>query len=614
MAPCSACAAASTTAAPDGPPGGPCRGVQWHPAARWTDRPGLPPVAARLALVSTTATTSEAPRPLVLLDGHSLAYRAFFALPSDLATTTGQLTNAVYGFTLMLVKLFGELAPERIAVCFDAGMPAFRSELYQDYKANRQTTPDEFRSQMPLIREVLAALHIPVVEVPGNEADDVIATLVEQAKAEGMPVVVVTGDRDLLQLIDDQASVQVMMTSRGVTDTRTYDAAGVEQRYGVPPERYADLAALRGDTSDNVPGVPGVGDKTAAKLVKAYGSAEEVVAHADEQRGKLRENLGAHGAEVLRNKQLVTLHRDIPLPVSASELRMGPWDRSEIHRLFDTLEFQGLRSRLFETTAAQPAAADAGFEVEARRLGPGELAGWLAAVPADGQLALACRMTTGPGRAELLGLALWAEGTEAAWLDLDGAGPDDLDALAALLADPERPKLVHDAKQLYLAVGHGGGSSTGSRSTPRSPPTWPSPASRPTTCPTSPCATSARSYALRGRRPPAPLPARAPSSPSTPRRPTSSGRSGACAPRPLASWPRPSPTRWPSWASSASTGTWSCRWCRSWPSWSAPASRSTCRCSRRSATGSTRACSTARRASTSWRGRSSTSARTPSCS
>ena len=402
--------------------------------------------------MSTTATTSEAPRPLVLLDGHSLAYRAFFALPSDLATTTGQLTNAVYGFTLMLVKLFGELAPERIAVCFDAGMPAFRSELYQDYKANRQTTPDEFRSQMPLIREVLAALHIPVVEVPGNEADDVIATLVEQAKAEGMPVVVVTGDRDLLQLIDDQASVQVMMTSRGVTDTRTYDAAGVELRYGVPPERYADLAALRGDTSDNVPGVPGVGDKTAAKLVKAYGSAEEVVAHADEQRGKLRENLGAHGAEVLRNKQLVTLHRDIPLPVSASELRMGPWDRSEIHRLFDTLEFQGLRSRLFETTAAQPAAADAGFEVEARRLGPGELAGWLAAVPADGQLALACRMTTGPGRAELLGLALWAEGTEAAWLDLDGAGPDDLDALAALLADPERPKLVHDAKQLYLAV------------------------------------------------------------------------------------------------------------------------------------------------------------------
>jgi DNA polymerase I len=401
--------------------------------------------------VSTSAAASEAPRPLVLLDGHSLAYRAFFALPSDLATTTGQVTNAVYGFTLMLVKLFGDFAPDRIAVCFDAGMPAFRSDLYKDYKANRHTTPDEFRSQMPLIREVLAALRIPVVEVPGNEADDVIATLVEQAKAEGTPVVVVTGDRDLLQLIDDQAGVQVMMTSRGVTDTRTYDAAGVEQRYGVPPERYVDLAALRGDTSDNVPGVPGVGDKTAAKLVNAYGSAEEVVAHVDEQRGKLHENLVAHAEDVLRNKQLVTLHRDIPLPVDASELRMGPWDRSEIHRLFDTLEFQGLRTRLFEITA-KPAAADAGFEVEGRRLGPGELAGWLAEVPREAQLALACRLGTAPGRAELLGLALWAEGTGAAWFDLEGATGEDLDALGALLGDPARPKLVHDAKQLYLAA------------------------------------------------------------------------------------------------------------------------------------------------------------------
>ena len=401
--------------------------------------------------MSTSAAASEAPRPLVLLDGHSLAYRAFFALPSDLATTTGQVTNAVYGFTLMLVKLFGDFVPDRIAVCFDAGMPAFRSDLYKDYKANRHTTPDEFRSQMPLIREVLAALRIPVVEVPGNEADDVIATLVEQAKAEGTPVVVVTGDRDLLQLIDDQAGVQVMMTSRGVTDTRTYDAAGVEQRYGVPPERYVDLAALRGDTSDNVPGVPGVGDKTAAKLVNAYGSAEEVVAHVDEQRGKLHENLVAHAEDVLRNKQLVTLHRDIPLPVDASELRMGPWDRSEIHRLFDTLEFQGLRTRLFEITA-KPAAADAGFEVEGRRLGPGELAGWLAEVPREAQLALACRLGTAPGRAELLGLALWAEGTGAAWFDLEGATGEDLDALGALLGDPARPKLVHDAKQLYLAA------------------------------------------------------------------------------------------------------------------------------------------------------------------
>jgi DNA polymerase I len=411
----------------------------------------MPGCAARLALVTTQATASEGPSPLVLLDGHSLAFRAFFALPSDLATTTGQLTNAVYGFTTMLVRLFGEIPPDRIAVCFDAGRPAFRYDIYQDYKANRQTTPDEFRTQFPLIREVLAVLRIPVVEVEGNEADDVIATLVEEAKAAGLPVRVVTGDRDMLQLIDDAADVQVWMTKRGATETTAYDAAKVQERYGIPPERYVDLAALRGDTSDNLPGVPGVGDKTAAKLIAAYGSAEEAVAHADEQRGKLKENLTAHGADVLRNKQLVILKRDLALPVAATELRMGPWDRSEIHRLFDTLEFQGLRTRLFETTA-QPPAADAGFDVEARRLAPGELAAWLAEVPAGAALALAPRLAAGPGRAELLGLALWADGRGAAWLDLDEARPTDLDALAGLLGDEARPKLVHDAKQLYLAV------------------------------------------------------------------------------------------------------------------------------------------------------------------
>ena len=169
----------------------------------------------------------------MLLDGHSLAFRAFFALPSDLATTTGQQTNAVYGFTSMLVKLFGELAPDRIAVCFDVGRPAYRYEVYTEYKANRKTTPDEFNSQMPLIREVLDTLHIPIVEVPGYEADDLIATLVREATERGVPVMIVTGDRDTLQLVDDQAGVKVMMTSRGITDTRVYDAAAVLDRKSV---------------------------------------------------------------------------------------------------------------------------------------------------------------------------------------------------------------------------------------------------------------------------------------------------------------------------------------------------------------------------------------------
>jgi DNA polymerase I len=395
----------------------------------------------------STATSS----PLVLLDGHSLAYRAFFALPSDLATTTGQVTNAVYGFTSMLVKLFGDFAPDRIAVCFDLGRPAYRHDVYEGYKANRRTSPDEFNSQMPLIRDVLAALRIPVVEVEGHEADDLIATLVGQAKAEGLPVLIVTGDRDNLQLIDDRADVRVMMTRRGITDTAIYDEAAAEERYGVPPGRYLDLAALRGDTSDNLPGVPGVGDKTAIKLVQTYGSAEEVVAHAAEQRGKLRDNLLANADAVLRNKQLMTLRDDVPLPVGVRDLRMGSWDRTEIHRLFDTLEFHPLRERLFATTA-QTGPVDTGFEVDGRALAAGELASWLQKVPAGAQVALAARLITRPGTAELTGMALWAEGRGAVWADLDDAAPGDLEALAALLADPDRPKLAHDAKYLYLAA------------------------------------------------------------------------------------------------------------------------------------------------------------------
>ena len=402
--------------------------------------------------------------PLVLLDGHSIAYRAFFALPSDLQTTTGQLTNVVYGFTTMLVKLFGDFSPDRIAVCFDLGRPAYRHDVYDGYKANRRTTPDDFSSQMPLVREVLAALRIPVVEVAGYEADDLIATLVSQARAEGLPVLVVTGDRDNLQLIDDQADIRVMMTRRGITDTTVYDEAAVQERYGVPPGRYIDVASLRGDPSDNLPGVPGVGDKTATKLVQAYGIAEEVVAHASEQRGKLKENLLAHGEDVLRNKQLMRLRDDVPLPIGVRDLRMGAWDRAEIHRLFDTLEFHPLRERLFATTV-ESGPVDAGFEVEARRLAKGELAAWLATAPTGRPIALAARLRTTPGQAELTGVGLWAEGPGqadpgngaadgggAVWLDLEDAGPEDLEALAGLLADPERPKLAHDAKYLYLAV------------------------------------------------------------------------------------------------------------------------------------------------------------------
>jgi DNA polymerase-1 len=388
----------------------------------------------------------------VLIDGHSLAYRAFFALPKDLATTTGQVTNAVFGFTSMLAKLFGEFPPDRIAVCFDLGKPAYRIDVYPDYKANRRETPSDFSSQMPLLREVLDVLGIPVVELAGYEADDLIATLVDRAKAAGLPVLIVTGDRDTLQLIDDAAGVRVMLNRRGITDTTVYDEAAVTERYTVPPSRYVDLAALRGDPSDNMPGVPGVADKTAAKLLAAHPTVEEVVAHADEQKGKLRENLLAHGQDVLRNKQLMILRRDVPIEVELDDLRMGQWDMPRIEQLFDTLEFQeGLRERLF-AGVTQPVATDTGFEVSGTALVTGQLAGWLADVPAGQRVAIAASLATGPGHAELRSVALWSAATGAGWLDLATADAADLAALEALLADPDRPKVVHDAKALYLAV------------------------------------------------------------------------------------------------------------------------------------------------------------------
>ncbi len=406
---------------------------------------------ATTASAASAESAGEQARPLVLLDGHSIAYRAFFALPSDLATTTGQQTNAVYGFTSMLVKLFGEVAPDRIAVCFDLGRPAYRYEIYTEYKANRRTTPDEFASQMPLIREVLDALRIPVVEVAGYEADDVIATLVREGTERGVPVLIVSGDRDTLQLVDDDAGIKVMMTSRGITDTRTYDSAAVLERYGVPPERYVDIAALRGDPSDNLPGVPGIGDKTATKLVQAYGTVEGVLEHVDELRGKQKENVAAHAEDVLRNKQLATLRRDVPLPLTVDDLRMGAWDRTQIQRLFDTLEFQGLRDRLF-SAVTEPAPSDVGFEVDAHLLPEGGLPVWLSRIAEGAPVATAARLDTSPGRAELLGVALWAEGHGAVWLDLTTIDPADFEALGDLFADPKRPKFAHDAKNLFLAV------------------------------------------------------------------------------------------------------------------------------------------------------------------
>ena len=283
--------------------------------------------------------------PILLLDGNSLAYRAFFALPTDMATASGQVTNAVFGFTSMLVNLLKDHKPDGIAVAFDLPQPTFRHELVDDYKAGRAEAPDILRQQMGLIRQVVQALEIPVLEVPGFEADDIVATLATQARDRGDDAIIVTGDRDTYQLVEDP-HVKVLYNRRGVSDYVLYDEAGIKERTGVVPADYPQYAALRGDPSDNLPGVPGVGEKTAAKLINDYGDLDGVFANLDKLTPKLRENLTAHEARVRMNAEATPLIRTVPLECDVADLKMGGWDQEAVRQLFNFLEFRTLWDRL----------------------------------------------------------------------------------------------------------------------------------------------------------------------------------------------------------------------------------------------------------------------------
>ncbi|XVQ13892.1 DNA polymerase I [Spirillospora sp. CA-255316] len=412
-------------------------------------------------MATTPTTPDKAPAAkrdrLLLLDGHSLAYRAFFALPvENFSTTDGQPTNAVYGFTSMLINVLRDEEPTHIAVAFDRSEPTFRHEQYVEYKAGRQKTPDEFRSQVSLIFEVLDALRIPRLSVAGFEADDIIATLSVQAAEAGMQTLIVTGDRDAFQLVNE--NVTILYPVRGVSELSRMDPAAVEAKYGVPPERYRELAALVGETSDNLPGVPGVGPKTAAKWLTKYGDLDALVQHVDEIKGKAGDNLREHLAQVLRNHQINKLDCEVGLEMRPPQLSMGQWDREEIHTLFDSLQFRVLRERLYATLSAVEPEADEGFEVDRRALEPGELASWLEEHAGPGhRTGVAITGTWGRGTGEVTGIALAStlpgeSGTPAVYLDPVELTEDDERALAAWLADPSRPKALHEAKGPMLAL------------------------------------------------------------------------------------------------------------------------------------------------------------------
>jgi DNA polymerase-1 len=400
--------------------------------------------------VATIQPTPDNDR-LLLLDGHSLAYRAFFALPlENFSTTTGQPTNAVYGFTSMLINVLRDEQPTHIGVCFDRSEPTFRHEAYVEYKAGRQKTPDDFRSQVSLIFEVLDALRIPRLSKAGFEADDLIATLATQAGESGMDTLIVSGDRDAYQLVGEH--VTVLYPRKGVSDLVRTTPAVVQEKYGVPPERYRDLAALVGESSDNLPGVPGVGPKTAAKWLNQYGGLPELVAHVDEIKGKAGDSLREHLAGVLRNHQINKLDCEVALDLTPERLTIGQWDREEIHALFDTLQFRVLRERLYATLSTVEPEAEEGFEIELATPGPGEVAQWLEQHAAGGdRIGVAVSGTWGRGTGELTGLALAGVNGPAAYLDPAELIEEDERALAAWLADPKRPKALHDAKGPMLA-------------------------------------------------------------------------------------------------------------------------------------------------------------------
>jgi len=402
--------------------------------------------------------------PLLLIDGNSLTYRAFFALPTDLTTASGQVTNAVFGFTSMLINLMRDHGHRRMAVAFDRPEPTFRHERVATYKAGRAETPDILRQQIGLVRQVIETLGIRMIEAPGYEADDIIATLATQGRDAGLDVIVVTGDRDVYQLVEDP-HVKVLYNRRGVSDYVLYDEAGIEERTGVTPRMYRQYAALRGDPSDNLPGVPGVGEKTAAKLINAYGGLDGIFEHLGEQSPRLRSNLAEHEAQVRENAEVMQLVLDVPLDVTVDELDRRAPDVDEVRRLFDFLEFHSLADRLTEALGEDLGVGGAPAEVleaEVTELvTAAEAVAALAAARAvtDGSpLAVAAGWEGGEGRSALEGLAFVTDPAagEVAWVPgellADEGVAGALAALVALPADGGRPVAAHQAKAVMRSL------------------------------------------------------------------------------------------------------------------------------------------------------------------
>ncbi|WP_381799619.1 DNA polymerase I [Streptomyces niveus] len=412
-----------------------------------------------MAETASKKTADNRPR-LLLMDGHSLAYRAFFALPAEnFTTSSGQPTNAVYGFASMLANTLRDEAPTHFAVAFDVSRKTWRSEEFPEYKANRSKTPDEFKGQVELIGELLDAMHAHRFAIEGFEADDVIATLATQAEEAGFEVLIVTGDRDSFQLITEHTTV--LYPTKGVSELTRFTPEKVQEKYGLTPAQYPDFAALRGDPSDNLPSIPKVGEKTAAKWINQFGSLADLVERADEVKGKVGESLREHLDSVTLNRHLTELVRDVELTKTPQDLERAPYDRTALTGFLEVLEIRNpsLRERLLavdpgavEDEAPAPAA---GIELDGKVLASGELAPWLAE-HGDEPLGVALVDTWALGTGGIGEVALAAADGAAAWFDTTQLDEADEKAFGTWLAAADRPKVLHNAKSaMRVAPEHG---------------------------------------------------------------------------------------------------------------------------------------------------------------
>jgi DNA polymerase I len=424
---------------------------------------------------------ADPPRELFLIDGNSLVYRAFFALPESIATSKGQPTNAIFGFASMLVKLVSEYGVKPTLVVWDAGSSG-RDEVYEEYKAGRRERPDLLSEQWPYMQPLVESFGYSNVRVDGYEADDVIATLAERAADEGLDVMVVTGDRDMFQLV--KPNIRVMATGRGITDTKIYDRDAVIDRYGIPPERIPDFYGLKGDTSDNIPGVPGIGDKTASQLLQDWGDLEGVLSNIDSISGaKRKENLTEHADDARISKQLATAVRDVDVDVDFDELVGREPDRSRLRETFREFELRAPLERLEEALGSDDAApaerVDELVEVSAREVPLSELGsldGELVAIAAlrpgeDPDEAAAAAPVEDPDDSveldEVISTTPPVGGSEQGSFDFD-AGPrgpltvaawagdevlvSEAETLAAFaMARAEHPIVAHDWKTIAMA-------------------------------------------------------------------------------------------------------------------------------------------------------------------